>query len=168
MPKHRHSRIAYSLPCSEILCDTSTMHPRPFLPVSVRQEIFNQLHSLSHPGIKASQKFIKSRYMWPNMDVDIKGWYKECTDCQRAKIGRHTKSAVQPFYPPVSNRFEAVHVDIVGPLPPASTFNSSYPTDARYLVTFINRATRWCEVQPVPNIEAETIAKIWCPFISHN
>ena len=25
---------AYSLPCGEILCDTSTMHPRPFLPVS--------------------------------------------------------------------------------------------------------------------------------------
>ena len=93
------------------------------------------------------------------MDVDIKGWCKECTDCQRAKIGRHTKSAVQPFDLPVSNRFEAVHVDIVGPLPPASTFNSSYSTDALYLVTFIDRATRWCEVQPVPNIEAETIAK---------
>ena len=53
---------------SVILCDISTPYPRPFVPVCLRESIFNSLHSLSHPGIKATQKLIKARYFWPNMD----------------------------------------------------------------------------------------------------
>ena len=48
-------------------------------------------------------------------------------------------------------------MNIVGPLPPSSSL-CGHHQGMRYLVSFIDRATRWCEVQPISNIEAETVA----------
>ena len=38
----------------------STGTPRPYVPSQFRQLIFNSLHSLSHPGVKATQRLITS------------------------------------------------------------------------------------------------------------
>ncbi|BHF60044.1 hypothetical protein SprV_0100300500 [Sparganum proliferum] len=38
-----------------ILCDVSTPFHRPFVPASMRRAVFQTLHGLSHPGIRASQ-----------------------------------------------------------------------------------------------------------------
>ena len=46
----------------KLLCDISTYHPRPFIPQQIRKEIFAHLHNLSHPGVKASLRLIKSRH----------------------------------------------------------------------------------------------------------
>ena len=43
-----------------VLCDTSQSRPRPVVPLSMRRDIFHQLHSLSHPGIKASRQLVGS------------------------------------------------------------------------------------------------------------
>ena len=152
------------------MCDTSTMAPRPFLPEATRRPIFHQLHSLAHPGIKSTIRLISSRFMWPSMAKDIKSWVKECQQCQASKIGRHTKTGLKEMEFPTSNRFEVVHMDIVGPLPPSSSL-CGHHQGMRYLVSFIDRTKRWCEVQPISNIEAETMAttfvgcSIWCIFV---
>lgn len=156
-----------SISSGQIWCDLTTPFPRPFVPAALRKPIVESLHSLSHPGVKSSQKLITSRYMWPNMSKDIKEWCKECQSCQQAKVHRHTKTQLQAFNLPATNRFEVVHMDIVGPLPPATTL-SGQSTEAKYVVTFIDRASRWCEAQPVPNIEAETVADAFLrQWVSH-
>ena len=53
------------------------------------------------------------------MSKDVKEWCRECLECQRNKISRHTKAEITPYVLP-SGRFENVHIDIVGPLPPAT------------------------------------------------
>ena len=41
-----------------ILCDSSQGTPRPTVPSTMRHDIFNKIHSLSHPGIKASRHLV--------------------------------------------------------------------------------------------------------------
>ena len=142
---------------SVILCDMSTPYPRPFIPVGLRESIFNSLHALSHPGIKATQKLIKSRYFWPDMDKSIRKLCHECSSCQQSKIHRHTKSPIQNFELP-SARFQTVHIDIVGPLPPVKNDNDPYFSPYRYLLTCIDRSTRWIEAQPMTEISAQSVA----------
>lgn len=150
---------SYTLPDGQtILCNYSTAFPRPFLPLPCRFSIFKQLHSLSHPGIKSSTALISARYFWPDMNKQIKTWCKECTECQKAKIQQHIHKPAQHFHLPVNERFQAVHIDIVGPLPPSKPLGYPFTVDVRYVVTFIDRCSRWIEAAPVPDINAETIA----------
>ena len=37
-----------------LVCDVSKGTPRPFVPLSFRRTVFHSLHSLSHPGVRAS------------------------------------------------------------------------------------------------------------------
>ena len=80
-----------SLPGSGNLpaCDTSTGTIRPVVPTRLRRKMFDHLHSLSHPGIRATQHLLTSRYVWPGINKDVGRWAKTCIRCQRSKIQWH-------------------------------------------------------------------------------
>ncbi|GBM62341.1 hypothetical protein AVEN_166838-1 [Araneus ventricosus] len=44
-------------------------------------QISKNLHSLSHPGVRASVKMTSERYVWPSMRVDVTLWARTCLEC---------------------------------------------------------------------------------------
>jgi len=137
-----------------VLCDTSQRQPRPVVPTQMRRTVFDSLHTLSHPGVRATRLLITARFVWPSMSTDIGTWVRECLSCQRAKIQRHTRSALGKF-PTPEFRFDHVHIDLVGPLPPSRGYT--------YLLTCVDRYTRWPEVIPLSDISSLNVA-FWFLF----
>ena len=133
-----------------LLCDVSLGKPRPILPQEWTFLIFNAIHGLSHSGPKPTQRAIAERFVWHGLKKDIKRWCKACHNCQSAKIHKHTKAPLVQRNTP-NGRFRSLHIDLVGPLSPSEGMN--------YLLTVIDRFTRWPEAIPIPDSKTSTCVK---------
>ncbi|MFN9906776.1 MAG: integrase zinc binding domain-containing protein, partial [bacterium] len=61
----------------DLICYVSLPNPRPLVPVSFRRAVFSHIHSIAHPGIRATKRMISARYVWRGMAADIAGFCRE-------------------------------------------------------------------------------------------
>ncbi|GFT73462.1 transposon Tf2-9 polyprotein [Trichonephila clavipes] len=123
-------KVTFPNSSTEIMCDLSTGTARPYIPKQHRQDVFSAMHNLSHPGIRRSVHLMKQRFVWPSISSDVAKWARHCLACQKSKIHRHTRSPLSSFQEP-SQRFDHVHLDLIGPLPPSNGYT--------YCLTMIDR-----------------------------
>ena len=95
-------------------------------------------------------KLISEKFVWHGMRKQVSSWVKQCHHCQSSKVHEHTKSPLEEF-PVPAKKFSHINVDIVGPLPFSSRFT--------YLLTIIDRNTRWPEAIPLRGITSSECAQ---------
>ncbi len=124
-----------------LLGDVSTRVFRPLVPIQHREAVFQSLHAIHHPGVRATRRLIAARLCWPQIAKAITQMARACLHCQWGKVHRHVH--LEPAEIPVPHRrFAHIHVDLVGPLPP--------PRDHTYLFTIIDRTSRWPDPEAIP------------------
>ncbi|GFT32035.1 transposon Tf2-8 polyprotein [Trichonephila clavipes] len=123
-------KVTFPNSSTEIMCDLSTGTARHYIPKQHRQDVFSAMHNLSHPGIRRSVHLMKQRFVWPSISSDVAKWARHCLACRKSKIHRHTRSPLSSFQEP-SQRFDHVHLDLIGPLPPSNGYT--------YCLTMIDR-----------------------------
>jgi hypothetical protein len=122
---------------------------RPLVPAPLRRLVFNVLHAVAHPGVRASRRMVSSRFVWPKLRSDVEKWAASCLTCQQSKVRKHVRLEPEHVAVP-ARRFTHVHIDLVGPLPQSSGYT--------YIFTMTDRSTRWVEVAPLASISANDCA----------
>nr|CDS33975.1 pro Pol polyprotein [Hymenolepis microstoma] len=97
-----------------------------------------------------TQALITDRFVWKNIQQDVRQWAKNCLSCQASKVHRHTRSPLACF-PLPEVRFRHINVDIVSPLSPSNSFS--------YVLTCIDRFMRWPVAVPLHDTSSASVAK---------
>lgn len=142
--------IPFGSEATTLLCDTSTGHARPLVPGNWRRRVFDVIHGLSHPSVRTTRKLVAAKFVWKGMQKDVGNWSKQCIACQSSKVHTHIKAPLHKFTVP-RHRFDHIHVDLVGPLPPSQGYT--------HLLTVIDRFSRWPEAIPLNDTTSASCAQ---------
>ena len=124
------------------------------VPESLRQDILELAHDVptsGHLGITKTLAKLKRNFFWYKMRSDIETFVKSCRKCSiNKKPHRKAKAKLGTFH--AGMPMERVHLDILGPFPKSHSGNV-------YILMLVDQFTKWLECYPLPDQNAETIAK---------
>ncbi|XP_068211806.1 uncharacterized protein [Palaemon carinicauda] len=133
------------------------------VPSKFRRFILQEAHESEwggHLGIRKTLSKVKDNFFWPSVKKDVVRHCKSCHQCQM--VGKPnqkiTKAPLIPI-PAVEEPFTQIVIDIVGPLPKTKT-------GFQYMLTIMDRTTRFPEVIPVRGIKSGIVIKHLMDFFS--
>lgn len=116
--------------------------------------ILNDFHILptaGHAGIKRTQKTIKTRYYWKNINRDIENFIRKCELCQKNK-SLPVKKVPMMVTSTASTAFEKIYLDLVGPLIPDNKGN-------KYILTTQCELSKFITATPIKEKLTAVVAK---------
>lgn len=94
-----------------------------------------------HLGIAKTIARISRLYYWPGMYREISQYMRRCKTCQKFKVTQQRQTGRMHFTP-VSQPWEIVTSDFMGPFPRSSKGNTM-------LLVFHDKFTKWTELIPL-------------------
>ena len=129
------------------------------LPLSFRKKVLKMAHEgLGHLGGRKVKQLIRQRFSWPGLGIDAVKYCRSCPTCQ---LCSKTKARKAPMVERriLSEPFEVVAMDIVGPIPKGKG-------GCIYILTLIDMASKWPEAVPLRSTKAAVVAEGLIELIS--
>ena len=121
------------------------------LPKSFRRKVLVIAHDkMQHMGARRVTKLVKQRFTWPGVGKDIAEFCRACPVCQKCDK-RKSRKAIMMERPVMSEPFEVIAIDLVGPI-------KAGKGGCTHLLTAICMATRWPEAIPLKSTTARAVA----------
>ena len=129
------------------------------IPSILQRSVLKWAHDrVHHGGNKMLLQITQvARYWWIGLRKDIRSYLETCDGCQRLKGRKISTGKIRTFSK--TKPFDLVSIDICGPLP--QTHNGN-----RYIVSMIDKFSRFCMLIPVADIKTITIAKAFQNWIN--
>ena len=132
--------------------DDESGDPKLIVPPEHTKFLIDEVHNFGHFGPKKVIWTLRQFYWWPGLSKEVTSVLRACERCAKCKVSKRIKRQIVKF--PTTYRFRTVHIDLVGPLPKPG--NQPY-----YLLTMLDRFSRWIEAVVTTSIEAERVAKLF-------
>lgn len=132
------------------------------LPEKFRTSVIHTAHDniAGHMGIKKTYHRVLQHFFWPHVKHDVSKYIRTCHVCQ---VTRKPNQSLKPVplcpIPAVSQPFDHLLVDCVGPLPRSKSGCS-------YLLTIMCQSTRYPAAYPLWSITTKSVVKAISEFIS--
>ena len=111
-----------------------------------------------HLGIAGTIKRVEQFFYWPKFSVDCKNYVRNCHLCQMVKSHR-IKHKEARLWPIPNQKFERVHLDLIGPLPTGTK-------GEKYILTMVDALTRYCMLETLLDktsmAVAEAVKRVFC------
>ena len=124
------------------------------VPYSLRPRLLYSYHDCpisAHRNTVKMYAALKLAYYWKCMYADIHNWVQSCERCAKSmSLPKHRRAKLQPIIE--TTPMSTICIDLIGPM-------NLNKYQYRYVVTMIDRATRYCFARPIPDGQAVTIAK---------
>ena len=136
---------------------------RVVVPKVRRDNVLELGHSspvAGHFGCKKTYAKISKHFIWPRVWKDVKAFVKMCAGCQRAARNTNARAPLQPL-PCVSEPFEKVAFDLVGPLPRTASGN-------KYILTMMCLFTKYPEAIPLRRVDNQTVLEAMIEIFSRH
>ena len=134
---------------------------RLVVPKPQRQALVEIAHDrLGHFSVAKTRAILNNKFTWPKMASDVHNHILVCIKCKEFNKVAHKQA---PFHtrPTITEPYQEIALDIIGPLPRSKH-------GFRFALTAICMASRWPEVYPLRNAEAESVANALIEFLSRN
>ena len=126
------------------------------VPKKLRPTVLKVAHDLAmagHCGVRRTLERVLSFFYWPTVRTDVTKFCQSCDVCQRSVSKGRIPCAPLQQMPVISEPFQRIAIDLVGPFVPASSSGN------RYVLTIVDVATRYPEAIPLKKIDTVTVAE---------
>ena len=122
------------------------------LPKLFRMKVLKAAHDgAGHLGHRKVLMIVRRKFTWPLLTKDVVQYCNSCLVCQQCSKAS-VRKAPMVERPVLSEPFELLAFDLVGPLPKAKG-------RFRYVLTAVCMATKWPQAIPLKSITAKAVAE---------